>query len=116
MAIETIHTGSKVIDAMTQLGDLHSNIVPPKGCARSDDLCSHAASRHDQAVLDQRRDGSLDRHMGNIKSFRERLDRRQRSTHSEPTTDDLGANRRRNPCIPRYGGRSRICHTPTLPK
>lgn len=70
MGIETVHAGNKVVDAMTELGDFDSHIVPPKGCGRADDLCSHAASRHDKAVLDERRDGSLDRHVGDIKPFR----------------------------------------------
>jgi len=116
MAIETVHTGSKVVDAVTELGDLLIHVVSSKRRRRADDLCAHAASSHDKSVLDERRDGSLDRHVGNIKPFRERFDRRQFSADGEPAADDLGVNGGCHARISRNGCLSRICHTSTLPK
>lgn len=116
MAIETVHTCTKVVDAMTELGDLHFHIVPSTGCGGADDLCAHAASSHDQSVIDKCRDSSLDRHVGNVEPLGQGLDRWQLSAHCEPTPGDLGVNGSSHARIPRDRCLSRICHTATLPK
>lgn len=116
MAIETAHTGSKVVDATTELGDLHFHIVPSEAWSGPDDLCAHPASSRDESVLDERRDSSLDRHVGNIKPLSQGLDRRQLSAHSKPTPNNLGTNRRGHTRVPRHWFLIRICHKPTLPK
>ncbi len=116
MAIETVHTSSKVVDATTELGDLHFYIVPSKGWSGADDLCAHPTSSHDESVLDEGRDSSLDRHVGNIKPLSQGLDRRQLSAHGKPTPNDLGTYRRGHTRVPRHWTLSRICHTSTLPK
>jgi hypothetical protein len=116
MTIETVHTGSKVVDPMTEIGDLHFDIVPPNGWDGPDDLCAHTASSHDESVFDERCDSALDRHVGNVKALGQGLDRRQLSAHCESTANDLDTNGRGHTRVPRDWCLSRICHTSTLPK
>jgi len=116
MAIETVHTRSEVVNPTTKLGDLHLDMLTSLTRVRADHLCTHPAASHYQAIVDQRCQRALDRHVRNIKTLGERLDGGQLGTHGIPAAGDFGMNSRGHTRVSRYGCLRRIFHTSTLPK